>query len=307
MVKVNGPGVALATAAGALASGAGLADGGTEAVAEAGVLPPGVPVGPALQATVSAATRTARLARIAPGSAGNLPIAMSSIRYEVTDMFMRPAAGSRHGGCGGVRSALSATAPRAQHRSMTTATTLTDSAPADDARRRALVERATVREVLMGAQDNLTNVLAVVLGVTIGAGRVELVALAGTAAAVAEAISMGGVLYTSTQAERDLDARTGHGPLDVTGRRLGPATAAVVTGVAALIGGLLPLAPFMVLPLGQAVMVSLLISVTALFALGSATASVTHRTWWRDGIRMVLIAGSAALAAAAIGALLRVD
>ena len=190
---------------------------------------------------------------------------------------------------------------------MTTATTLTDSAPADDARRRALVERATVREVLMGAQDNLTNVLAVVLGVTIGAGRVELVALAGTAAAVAEAISMGGVLYTSTRAERDLDARTGDGPVDTTGRRLGPAGAAVVTGVAALIGGLLPLAPFMVLPLGRAVMVSLLISVTALFTLGSATASVTHRTWWRDGIRMVLIAGSAALAAAAIGALLRVD
>jgi hypothetical protein len=42
-----------------------------------------------------------------------------------------------------------------------------------------------VREVLMGAQDNLTNVLAVVLGVAVGAGRAELVALAGTAAAVA--------------------------------------------------------------------------------------------------------------------------
>ena len=51
---------------------------------------------------------------------------------------------------------------------------------------RALLERATVREVLMGAQDNLTNVLAVTLGVTIGAGRADLVALAGTAAAVAE-------------------------------------------------------------------------------------------------------------------------
>jgi hypothetical protein len=51
--------------------------------------------------------------------------------------------------------------------------------------RRSQVERATLREVLMGAQDNLTNVLAVVLGVAIGAGRSDLVALAGLAAGVA--------------------------------------------------------------------------------------------------------------------------
>ena len=172
---------------------------------------------------------------------------------------------------------------------------------------RALLERATVREVLMGAQDNLTNILAVVLGVTIGAGRAELVALAGTAAAVAESISMGGVLYTSTRAELDLDARnaaTGDTPR--TTSRLGPAGAALVTGLAALAGGLLPLAPFLFLPLIPAVIVSLAVSVLALFGLGSAIATVTRRTWWRDGIRLVLIAGTAALAAALIGAVLRV-
>ncbi|HSM38606.1 MAG TPA: VIT1/CCC1 transporter family protein [Candidatus Limnocylindrales bacterium] len=173
---------------------------------------------------------------------------------------------------------------------------------------RALLERATVREVLMGAQDNLTNILAVVLGVTIGAGRAELVALAGTAAAVAESISMGGVLYTSTRAELDLDARnaaTGDAP-PLHASRLGPAGAALVTGLAALAGGLLPLAPFLFLPLIPAVIVSLAVSVLALFGLGSAIANVTRRTWWRDGIRLVLIAGTAALAAALIGAVLRV-
>ena len=181
--------------------------------------------------------------------------------------------------------------------------------PAEDGRReerRRLMERATVREVLMGAQDNLTNVLAVVLGVAIGAGRAELVALAGTAAAVAEAISMGGVLYTATRAELDLDALE---PRDgaVRPARLGPGSAAVVTGLAALAGGLLPLVPFLFLQLAPAVATSLLISIAALFGLGSATAGVTRRSWWRDGLRLVLIAGTAALAAALIGALLRVD
>jgi VIT1/CCC1 family predicted Fe2+/Mn2+ transporter len=170
--------------------------------------------------------------------------------------------------------------------------------PAEDGRRqerRQLMERATVREVLMGAQDNLTNVLAVVLGVAIGAGRAELVALAGTAAAVAEAISMGGVLALEMNASAARPAR------------LGPGGAAVVTGLAALAGGLLPLLPFLVLELTPAVATSLLISIAALFGLGSATAGVTRRSWWRDGLRLVLIAGTAALAAALIGSLLRVD
>lgn len=160
----------------------------------------------------------------------------------------------------------------------------------------------------MGAQDNLTNVLAVVLGVTIGAGRADLVALAGTAAAVAESISMGGVLYTSTRAERDLEDRDRPEARDGADRaRLGPGGAALVTGLAALAGGLLPLVPFLFLPIGAALATSISVSVLALFGLGSATASVTRRVWWQDGLRMVAIAGTAALAAALIGALLRVS
>ncbi|HEX6140140.1 MAG TPA: VIT1/CCC1 transporter family protein [Candidatus Limnocylindria bacterium] len=170
--------------------------------------------------------------------------------------------------------------------------------------RRALLERATVREVLMGAQDNLTNVLAVVLGVTIGAGRAELVALAGLAAAVAESISMAGVLYTSTRAEQQLDALQGEVS---TRQRLHPWLAGVITGLAALAGGLLPLVPFAFLSLNAAVVCSLAFSLVALFTLGLTTAAITQRSPWRDGVRMVLIAGTAALSAALIGALLRVD
>jgi VIT family len=68
---------------------------------------------------------------------------------------------------------------------------------------------STLREIILGAQDNLINVLATVLGVAIGSGSVRIVAMAGLASGIAEAISMGGVLYTSTCAERDLLARAG--------------------------------------------------------------------------------------------------
>ena len=86
-----------------------------------------------------------------------------------------------------------------------------------------------LREIIMGAQDNLTNVLAVVLGVAIGSGETSTVALAGLSAGLAEAISMGGVLYNATKAERDLAIRAGRS----FGKR--PVRAGVVTALAALL------------------------------------------------------------------------
>lgn len=160
-----------------------------------------------------------------------------------------------------------------------------------------------MREILMGAQDNLTNVLAVVLGVTIGAGRADLVALAGLAAGIAEAISMAGVLYTSTRAERDL----ADGSSVPDRPRLEPWQAGAVTFVAALVGGLVPLAPFAFLPLTAALVTALVVSVAALFALGAWTATITGRRWRTEGIRLVAIAGAAAVAAALVGTVLRVD
>jgi VIT1/CCC1 family predicted Fe2+/Mn2+ transporter len=171
--------------------------------------------------------------------------------------------------------------------------------------------RLTLRETLMGAQDNLTNVLAVVLGVAVGSNRSDLVALAGLAAALAEAISMGGVLYTSTAAELDLDSRAGLGRADGQGSalrpRLRPLQAAVVTFGSALLAGLIPLAPFAILPLVPALVTSLIVSISALFLLGMWKARVTGRSWRRDGVQLVVIAGCAAAAAAVIGTILRVS
>jgi VIT1/CCC1 family predicted Fe2+/Mn2+ transporter len=158
-----------------------------------------------------------------------------------------------------------------------------------------------LREIVMGAQDNLTNVLAVVLGVSIGSGDASTVALAGLAAGLAEAISMGGVLYTATKAERDLASSTG----SPYAKR--PAAAAVTTFVAALVAALVPLAPFALLPLGSAMAVAAVLSIASLFAVGSWTGAITGDRRWRAGLRFVLIGGLAAGAAAMVGVVLGTD
>ena len=169
---------------------------------------------------------------------------------------------------------------------------------------------ADLREVILGAQDNLINVLATVLGVAIGAGRADMVALAGLATGVAEAISMGGVLYTSTCAERDLGRRDSltrkgddGGRIEV--RAKDPMRAAVVTFVAALIAAAIPLIPFAFFPLQGAMAASALLSVSALFLLGGWKGGVTARSRWRDGLQFVAIGSVAALASALIGIALR--
>jgi VIT1/CCC1 family predicted Fe2+/Mn2+ transporter len=174
------------------------------------------------------------------------------------------------------------------------------------ARIRRTIARATVREILMGAQDNLTNVIAVVLGVAIGSGRADFVALAGLSAGVAEAVSMGGVLYNSTRAEQRLDRSPEHYSDGPASGALAPALSGLVTMLAALVAGLAPLAPFLILPLGPALVASLSISVLGLFALGSVTGRLVGGTWWLEGIRLLLVAGVAALAAAAVGIILQV-
>jgi predicted membrane protein (TIGR00267 family) len=161
----------------------------------------------------------------------------------------------------------------------------------------------------MGAQDNLTNVLAVVLGVTIGSGRADFVALAGLSAGIAEAVSMGGVLYNASRAEQRLDGRQASGdPSALTGTsaRLSPAASGLVTCVSSLVAGLIPLAPFAFLPVSSAVIVTMVTSLLGLFLLGSLTGRVGGDTWWREGLRLLLVAGFAAVAAAIVGASLHV-
>jgi vacuolar iron transporter family protein len=60
-----------------------------------------------------------------------------------------------------------------------------------------------LRDVILGGQDGLVNILGIVLGVIAGGGSKTVLLAAGFAAAITESISMGAVGWTSALAERD--------------------------------------------------------------------------------------------------------
>ena len=80
-----------------------------------------------------------------------------------------------------------------------------DTAAALTAERHREPHRQTnwLRDVILGGQDGLVNILGIILGVIAGGGSNTVLLAAGFAAAITESISMGAVGYTSTVSERD--------------------------------------------------------------------------------------------------------
>lgn len=213
-----------------------------------------------------------------------------------------------------------------------------------------------LREIILGGQDGVVNVLGLVLAVAGAVSDTRIVLISGLAAGAAESISMAAVAYTSTRAtddyyrsrlqreidqvekdptaaERDIrEIYTQKGfrgeELEMIVRRItanrqvwvntmmaeelrlfpeveerARASAAVV-GIAAVVGSLIPLIPFMVLPVAPGMVASLVVSVAALFATGALKARMTVGNWLWNGIQMAGIGMGAALAGYGIGALL---
>jgi len=87
---------------------------------------------------------------------------------------------------------------------------------------------------------------------------------------------------------------------------LNPVKEAVIVGVSAIVGSIIPLAPFFFMPLGTAVPVSLVISAVILFAAGVVKAKYAIGGWLRTGLEMAGIGMVAAIAGYLIGAALGV-
>lgn len=70
-----------------------------------------------------------------------------------------------------------------------------------------------------------------------------------------------------------------------------------------IFGGLIPLLPYVFLNMGTAILVSIVLTLLALFSLGVATSKFTKRKWWKAGLEMFLLASGAMIVGYAMGQL----
>jgi predicted membrane protein (TIGR00267 family) len=81
---------------------------------------------------------------------------------------------------------------------------------------------------------------------------------------------------------------------------------AVIVGIAAIIGSLIPLIPFVFLPVQVSVYTAILVSALVLFVVGFYKARVTVGKPGRSGLEMALIGTLSALVGYAVGLLLKI-
>jgi len=81
--------------------------------------------------------------------------------------------------------------------------------------------------------------------------------------------------------------------------------AALIVGISAVVGSLIPLAPFVVLPVGMSMWISVVVAALVLFAVGAYKARLTVGRPWRSGLEMAIIGTVSALVGYAVGVLLK--
>jgi predicted membrane protein (TIGR00267 family) len=78
---------------------------------------------------------------------------------------------------------------------------------------------------------------------------------------------------------------------------------ALVMGTAYVAGGLIPVLPYLLLPMASAMPVSIIGTILFLFLVGGLKGRIVKQSWWRSGLEMLAIAGLAGLAGFVVGRL----
>ncbi|MDD5357031.1 MAG: VIT1/CCC1 transporter family protein [Candidatus Pacebacteria bacterium] len=158
-------------------------------------------------------------------------------------------------------------------------------------------KKIELRDVILGGQDGLVNVLGLSLGLFASGASTRVILIAGLAAGFSEAIAMGGVGYTSSLAD--------------TGRRNTMNThelifSSFIIGFSALLGSLIPLVSFLFFSTSVSMVVSMGGAALVLFGFGARNAEEMGRGKLRGGLEILIIGILSALAGFAIGWLLKV-
>ena len=191
-----------------------------------------------------------------------------------------------------------AAAPRTAHDASMTSilAVLTHGSPAGDS---MVAGRAnTLRAGVLGANDGIVSVAAIVVGVAGASSAHGAVLLAGAAALIGGAVSMALGEYVSVSSQRDGEraARAESGA--------DPWAAAIASAVAFLTGGVLPLIAVLMVQGAARVPVTVLVVLVALALTGAAGARLGGAPALRPTVR-TLVGGGLALAATwSIGLLL---
>ena len=159
--------------------------------------------------------------------------------------------------------------------------------------------RHYIRDIVYAANDGIVTTFAVVAGAQ-GARLAPVVVLAlGFANLAADGLSMSIGNYLGIKSERAVELGDTFVEQEES---IHAARHAGVTWGAFVLGGLVPLLPFLgSLPLAAACSASTLLAAGTLFGVGAARTRVTRRPWWQSGLEMLSVGALAGGVAYLVG------
>lgn len=161
------------------------------------------------------------------------------------------------------------------------------------------IARHYIRDLVYGANDGLLTTFAVVAGVSGGGLPTRAVLIVCVSNLIADGLSMGVGNYLGIRSQEG--ARRAQ---ELPEEEALPARHGMATFAAFVVAGLVPLLAF-VLPAMAArrFETSIVLTVAALYGVGSARALVTDDRWWVAGLEMLGLGAAVAAAAYGCGAL----
>lgn len=156
----------------------------------------------------------------------------------------------------------------------------------------------SMREIVFGLEDSLVSTLGAITGIAVGTGSQYVVILSGFVLIAAEATSMAAGSYLSTKHAREAEILFHErNNLEIHEEASHPIRAAVVMGVFYVLGGVIPLVPYFLLTVEQALIPAIVVTAFTLFLVGVWAASFTKTSKVKSGLEMMFVS----LAAAGIG------
>jgi len=159
-----------------------------------------------------------------------------------------------------------------------------------------------LKAAVYGANDGIVTTFAVVAGVSGASMAANIVIVLGVANMIADGLAMGLGDYLGECSERDMrECQSENVVLSPVWR------SGLVTFVAFVIAGSLPLLPYFLYFAGFPIQessqfsLSILSTIGALFLVGSLRTTFTNKKWWKGGLEMLMVGAIAAVAAYVLG------
>lgn len=162
--------------------------------------------------------------------------------------------------------------------------------------------REYLRSAMFGANDALVSTTGVIVGVSTGTSNKSVIILTGVVTILVEALSMGAGEYQSLKSAQQLDKKHSKN----TESHVSPITSGIIMFTAYFLGGLVPLLPIVLLPVGISRNVTIIASLVGLFALGYYKGKVVGQSPIKSAMEVFIIGGIGTAIGIIVGNILKV-